>query len=183
MFFRRDISEFLNFLTLNITGKAPKDPIDAALAAIDPDYSQCTDTYNIAAGAPANFHDQPCIYEVDAVKEPGPFTDPATGLGYPNYSFFLPGEYWMPGLLPMLKDWLVQIKASQYHAYDVLIHPNTGCEVRDHVETKSIQWYGKDYPLLPKVFSCHSLGCNQGCPSTAPPPANCSQTSSPKRLV
>jgi aromatic ring-cleaving dioxygenase len=63
---------------------------------------------------------------------------------------------------------------SEYGAYDVLLHPNTGCEVRDHAEERSIDWLGSSYPLSIDVFSCNALGCNQACPSTLPPPANCS---------
>ena len=76
----------------------PQDPIDVARAATDPAYNQCGDTYNIVAGAPANFHDAPCIFEADLVKKMGPFTDPRTLLGYPNYSFFIPGTTWAAGL-------------------------------------------------------------------------------------
>merc|ERR1712224_31050 len=144
---------------LSHTGKELLDPINVTRAKMDPTYDQCIDIYNIAAGAPANFHNEPCIYEVDMVKERGPFTDPATGGGYPNFSFFIPGETWLPGLLQMVMDWLEKNRGQ----YDVLIHPNTGCEVRDHMEEQSISWLGKSYPLLPRVFSCRALGCNQAC--------------------
>lgn len=87
---RSALSAQLNDITAALTGEAPTDPIDVTRAGLDPNYNQCGHTYNIVAGAPANFHAQPCIFEVDAVKKLGPFTDPSTMLGYPNYSFLLP---------------------------------------------------------------------------------------------
>ena len=62
------------------------------------------------AGAPANYHPEPCIFEVDAVKKMGPFTDPVTKEGYPNYSFLIPGDVWLPGLLDRVHAWLGQVK-------------------------------------------------------------------------
>merc|ERR1712110_547269 len=160
MLLRQNIAQQLNLFTKRITGQPPLDPIDTEKALQDPEYNQCGDVYNIVSGAPANFHDRPCIFDVDAVKKGGPFTDPQTGDGFPNYSFFLPGEVWLPGLVPMLKKWLQNV-ASQYKHYDVLLHPNTGCETRDHAEDNSIEWIGKSYSLLTEVFSCNALGCNQ----------------------
>eukprot|EP00427_Karlodinium_veneficum_P007519 CAMPEP_0169093762 /NCGR_PEP_ID=MMETSP1015-20121227/17607_1 /TAXON_ID=342587 /ORGANISM="Karlodinium micrum, Strain CCMP2283" /LENGTH=201 /DNA_ID=CAMNT_0009154419 /DNA_START=136 /DNA_END=738 /DNA_ORIENTATION=+ len=125
--------------TLRIKGKPPVDPINVERARWDLDYNQCGDAYNIVAGAPANFHDEPCIFEVDAVKKGGPFTNPESKKGYPNYSFFIPGHFWMPGLYQMLKAW-IETLASKYGKYDVLFHPNTGCEVRDHMEERSVEW-------------------------------------------
>jgi hypothetical protein len=208
MIMRRDLAEQLNLLTRQIKGSDALDPIDLDRALKDPDYNQCGDSYNIVAGAPANYHTEPCIFEVDAVKKGGPFTDPATGpaprslppcfsgqrfvlapqalarhmlvgcaeLGYPNYSFLLPSEYWLPGLVSSIKRWLGAVRAK-YGAYDILVHPNTGCEVRDHAEHKSIAWLGSSYPLSIGVFSCNALGCNQACPGDGvvpSPPANCS---------
>lgn len=148
-----------------------KDPIDVQKAGNEPDYNRCGNSYNIVAGAPANYHDEPCIFEVDAVKKGGPFTDPATGGGYPNYSFFIPSDNWLEGLLDAAITWLETHRGR----YDVLIHPNSGCEVRDHTEEGSIRWMGQSYALLPEVFSCRALGCNQACPkkSALPPPADC----------
>jgi aromatic ring-cleaving dioxygenase len=177
MTLRAEVSEKLNTFAAKVLSQLNKtlsDPIDVAKAARDPTYNHCGDAYRIVAGAPANFHAEPCIFEVDAVKEGGPFTDPLTGDGYPNYSFFIPSEYWLPGLLPMVHEWLDQNRGR----YPVLIHPNTGCEVRDHIERASIQWLGGGYPLLPTVFSCDALGCNQACPRIPPAwplpmPADC----------
>jgi hypothetical protein len=76
---RRDLAEQLNLLNRLIKGSNPLDPIDLDRALNDPDYNQCGSSYNIVAGAPANYHTEPCIFEVDAVKKGGPFTDPSTG--------------------------------------------------------------------------------------------------------
>jgi hypothetical protein len=163
MLLRREIAQKLNELgggILRSEGRELKDPMNLTKAGTDPGYNHCGDSYNIVAGAPANFHNEPCLFEVDAVKEGGPFTDPATGDGYPNYSFFIPGEVWMPGLLDAFQPWLEEHRGK----YDVFVHPNTGCEVCDHAETQSARWFGKTYPLLSEVFSCNSLGCNQACP-------------------
>jgi len=175
---RAEMASFLNRAAARARGSALSDPIDVGRALRDPGYSQCIDVYHIVAGAPANYHDAPCIYEVDMHKELGPFTNPATGLGYPNYSFFIPSDIWTPGLLKGLISWLQALRsAGHYNKYDVLIHPNTGCESRDHVDPKSpdITWFGTKHPLQPAIFSCSALGCNQACPSNAPPPANCSR--------
>ena len=176
---RATLAAQLNRWTHVLTGQPPVDPIDVGRAAVDPDYNQCGDTYNIVAGAPANYHPEPCIFEVDAVKKMGPFTDPHSRLGYPNYSFLIPGETWLPGLMDRASAWLRGLAGGAFGAYDVLLHPNTGCEVRDHVEARSIMWLGAAHPLLPEVFSCKALGCNQACPQKPPahplpPPANCS---------
>ena len=176
--FRGEIAKRLNELTREITGRPPISPINESRAEADPDFNQCTDSFGVVAGAPANYHSEPCIFEVDAVKERGPFTDPATGLGYPNYSFLLPGAAWLPGLYASLRDWLIvqQGSGGQYGQYTVLLHPNTGCEGRDHAEERSIEWLGGErFPLSIDMFSCHALGCNQACVGEQPlPPANCS---------
>ena len=180
MKYRAVISRKLNEIT-QIHGKGDVELINVTRAAEDPNYNQCTDDYNIVAGAPANYHSTPCIFEVDATKRHGPFTDPTSGLGYPNYSFLLPGTLWMPGLYQTMRAWLLTVRQQpEYLQYQVLLHPNTGCEVRDHVESASIEWMGEPHALLPSVFSCRALGCNQACPthsSHVPPPGNCGRLS------
>ena len=174
---RQEMASFLNSQAATLRGRPMRDPMDADRAQSDAKYCQCIDVYHLEAGAPANYHDEPCIYEVDAVKELGPFTDPESDLGYPNYSFFIPSDFWLPGLKDSLIDWLQRLRArGRYREYGVLVHPNTGCEARDHVDASSpdITWLGQVLPLQPAIFSCNALGCNQACPSKAPPPANCS---------
>lgn len=179
MKYRAVISQKLNEM-ITYYGRDNAGQIDVVRAAQDPNYDQCIDEFNIVAGAPANYHSSPCIYEVDATKRLGPFTDPASGLGYPNYSFLLPGNLWMPGLYDTMRTWLHTIRRDpQFLQYQILLHPNTGCEVRDHVEKASIEWMGKSQPLMPSVFSCRALGCNQACPkqklnrSHVRPPGHC----------
>ena len=136
MQYRGLLAAQLNNLTHALSGRPPRDPIDAVRAASDTEYSQCA-SHSIVAGAPANYHPEPCIFEVDTVKVGGPFTDPTSGLGYPNWSFLLPGHTWVPQLLQHVDAWLrAQRSATSSHPdldasqYDVLVHPNTGCEVR-----------------------------------------------------
>lgn len=170
---RASLATFLNDEAARIKGAPLRDPTDAARASTDLSYSRCTSLYKIAAGAPANFIDEPCIYEVDPYKEDGgPFSDPVSDLGYPNWSFFIPSDFWLPGLKASVVAWL----GKRHGEYDVLFHPNTGCEARDHVGIGSpdITWLGTARPLKPSIFSCNALGCNQACPSSDPPPANCS---------
>lgn len=180
MALRGELAAHLNILTQEILGRPPRTPIDVARAAEEPEYDQCERLFSIGAGQPANYHTEPCIFSVDDDKKPGPFTDPSSGLGYPNWSFLLPGHTWMPKLLDKLSLWLEQVKARPggvYSEYDILIHPNSGCEVRDHIEEQGIRWLGQGHPLLPDIFHCNALGCNQACPTTATPlkpPANCS---------
>ena len=171
------IATELNSLMHQLTGHPPTDPIDVVRAEQDPSYDQCIDSYNIVAGAPANFHRAPRIYEVDAVKVGGPFTDPNTLLGYPNYSFFIPGEYWMPGVLQKMQQLMLWLQQQpRFKSYGVLVHPNTGCEVRDHVEPRSVLWLGTELPMFASIFRCRLLGCNQACrPSVqVQPPGSCS---------
>ena len=178
---RGALAEFLNEETARITGRPPDDPIDATRARRDPRYSPCIDTYQLVAGAPANYHDEPCIYEVDAVKELGPFTDPGTGLGYPNWSFLIPSDFWTPGLKNRTVSWFNALP-TDFRRYDVLFHPNTGCEARDHVDATSpdITWLGTRRALDAAIFSCNALGCNQACPSPgARPPADCGAGDAP----
>lgn len=179
MKYRALISQKLNEMAKHY-GRDHAGRIDVVRAAEDPDYDQCIDEFDIVAGAPANYHSSPCIFEVDATKRLGPFTDPASGLGYPNFSFLLPGNMWMPGLYGIMREWLHTVRQDpEFLQYQILLHPNTGCEVRDHVESASIEWMGKPQPLLASVFSCRALGCNQACPtdksnrSHVPSPGEC----------
>ncbi len=168
---RGELAELMNSLVLRITGSRPMDPIDPVTAVADPNYDMCHNTYFIRAGVPANFHTEPCIYEVDAVLGAGfdPWVDPDTGLGYPNYSFFIPGSFWLPGFLPVLIEWVRKKQKEEYSQYPIFIHPNSGCETRD---PGSMEWFGHSQKLSNRL-SCNSLGCNQACPSNDPPPANC----------
>ena len=174
MRFRSILAEKLN----SMFGGKPR--MDVKRAAADIDYNQCGDEFGIVAGAPVNYHSLPCIFEVDDSKRLGPFTNPSTGGGYPNYSFLLPGDSWYPGIVSAIKAWLVEYRQShpEFALYTLLIHPNTGCEKRDHVEEASVIWMGDPLPLLWQIFSCNTLGCNQGCAQQGnanrhPEPSDC----------
>lgn len=143
----------------NTAGAPPENPINEKRAARDPAYDTCNNLFFIEAGAPGNFHNEPCIYEADLTKidnPADPWSDPVTGLGYPNWSFFIPGNYWLPGLLDRLKGWIIETHGE----YPVIIHPNTGCESRDHFDPSSFQWFGEAQNLTDHL-TCNALGCNQ----------------------
>lgn len=173
---RRAMAEALNYFVFVITGKHPIDPIDPRRAFLDPSYDPCENVYHIDSGAPGPFIYEPCAYEADLFKLPfigDPWNDPETNLGYPNYAFFLPGDYWLPGLVKMLRSWLLE-RRRIYGKLPVMFHTNTGCERRDHSDNELTDWvYGHKLKLVVENFHCNDLGCNQECPSKAPPPANC----------
>ena len=165
---------------------SPETWLDETRAGIDPNYDQCYRRFHIAPGAPANYHATPCAYAVDPLSYPnGPFTDPRTRRGYPNFAFFLPGDVWLPQLVPLLLAWLDSVVAThspQRATFPLLLHPNTGCELRDHFDPASIRWLGThSYPLNPAAFECAALGCNRACgglQSPTPPPAECARADS-----
>ena len=105
MLYRKMIAEKLNELSRE--GR-----IDVYRAARDPNYNQCGNEFFITAGAPANYRSLPCIFEVDATKKGGPFTDPSSGMGYPNYSFLLPGSAWMDGLVDSMRSWILEMRRN-----------------------------------------------------------------------
>lgn len=164
-------ADFASWLNLQGTFRSPTDPLRALQ---DPAYNVCGLNYSMPAGDPASYLDEPCIYEVDLYLENGgPWIDPVSKLGYPNWSFFLPGDHWMPGLLPRVRAWIQQQNLG--YGYVFVIHPNTGCETRDHFQ--DLEWYGKLVPLpLSNDFTCNAPGCNQLCvPGTRYTyPGNCS---------
>jgi hypothetical protein len=83
---RGEIAHMLNTVAsriLSLRNSTLIDPIDAIKAAQDPAHNRCGDVYKIVAGAPASFHAEPCIFEVDAVKEGGPSPIPRRARGTP----------------------------------------------------------------------------------------------------
>jgi len=171
----------LNRLTEELGGRSPQLPIDAAKAGEDPMYDTCESAFGVFAGNPANYMTEPCIFFIDAVMlSGGPFRDPTLNRGYPNFSFFLPGATWLPGLKGKVLEWSEEVKKTKkFSQYTVLVHPNSGCLVRDHFEASQIYWSDKGVPLYSKdLYSCNAVGCNEACPkSPSPPqplPANCS---------
>ena len=98
--------------------------------------ANCTMT----AGDPAAWATEICAFEIDW-QPAGPFLTA-------QYSFFIPK-----------KDVLSTIAWSVRHrgGLDVLLHPNSGCEVEDH--TKWALWGGKKLQLDTSIFSCEYPGC------------------------
>eukprot|EP00750_Incisomonas_marina_P028654 INCI6805.1.p1 GENE.INCI6805.1~~INCI6805.1.p1 ORF type:complete len:199 (-),score=18.31 INCI6805.1:67-663(-) len=92
------------------------------------------------AGDPAANVTEICAFEVD--WEPaGPFLTA-------QYSFFVPR--------PLLTDawgFAVQNRGK----LDILVHPNSGCEVEDH--TSWALWAGNPWELDASIFSCEHPGC------------------------
>lgn len=177
MLFRERVANFLNQLVVKVKGSPPRLAINGTRARLDLNYNVCGEIFDIKAGAPANFVDEPCIYEVDSVMEHGgPWRNPSLHEGYPNWSFFLPGDFWLPGAVPMLRAWLDSERSAVggYGQYTFAIHPNTGCESHDHF--KEIEWLGPPLPLSDD-FSCNALGCNQMCQANVKSayPANCGE--------
>ena len=81
-----------------------------------------------------------CAFEVD--WEPaGPFLTA-------QYSFFVPVTQYEAAV-----SWIVRHRGK----LDVLVHPNSGCEVEDH--TAWALWAGRPWELDTSVFSCESPGC------------------------
>lgn len=65
-----------------------------------------------------------------------------------QYSFFVPKEY-----LQRTSQWILQHRGI----YDVMIHPNTGCETYDH--KKWATWAGTQWEIDDSIFSCDSPMC------------------------
>ena len=93
----------------------------------------------IDAGDPAP-NSPMCVFEVD--WEPaGPFVTA-------QYSFFIPKDD-----LQRTQQWMMQNHGN----YDVLIHPNSGCETFDH--TIWAMWAGKAWEIDDSIFSCDYPMC------------------------
>ena len=94
---------------------------------------------SMSAGDPAP-NATMCAFEVD--WEPaGPFLTA-------QYSFFVPVARYEAAV-----SWVLRHRG----ALDVLVHPNSGCEVEDH--TAWALWAGHPWELDTSVFSCESPGC------------------------
>jgi aromatic ring-cleaving dioxygenase len=94
----------------------------------------------VVAGDPAPWIKDICSFEID--WEPaGPFLSA-------QYSWFVPVEK-----LTKAVAWTVRHKGD----LDVLVHPNSGCEVEDH--TSWAMWGGNKNPIDTSIFSCEYPGC------------------------
>jgi DOPA 4,5-dioxygenase len=94
----------------------------------------------VVAGDPAPWITDICAFEIDW-KPAGPFLTA-------QYSWFVPIEK-----LTKAVAWTLRHKGG----LDVLVHPNSGCEVEDH--TSWALWGGNRNPIDSSVFSCEYPGC------------------------
>ena len=92
------------------------------------------------AGDPQPQRTDMCPYEID--------WDPAGPFPTAQYSFFVPKAHFGPTV-----RWIMNHRDS----LDVLVHPNSGCEVEDHVVWPL--WGGQRWPLDAGIFSCEFPGC------------------------
>eukprot|EP00040_Diaphanoeca_grandis_P023638 m.128843 g.128843 ORF g.128843 m.128843 type:complete len:178 (+) comp29358_c9_seq3:67-600(+) len=98
------------------------------------------DNCSFDAGDPQPNRTELCQYEVD--WEPaGPFTTA-------QYSFFVPTR-WFAATVPFM--------TSRRGFLDVLVHPNSGCEIEDHNQWP--MWSGNKWPIVNSAFSCEYPGC------------------------
>lgn len=81
-----------------------------------------------------------CSFGVD-MEPVGPFPTA-------QFAFFVPPEVVVPTL-----NFLVQRRGD----LDVLLHPNSGCEIEDH--TKWMSWSGLSWRIDTSAFHCESPGC------------------------
>ena len=93
----------------------------------------------MSAGDPAP-HARMCAFEVDWLPA-GPFLTA-------QYSFFVPSQN-----LTAAVAWTLRHRGD----LDVLVHPNSGCEVEDH--TAWALWGGQKWELDTSIFSCEYPGC------------------------
>lgn len=66
-----------------------------------------------------------------------------------EYSFFIP-----PPDLPATMNFLVQHRTG---VLDILLHPNSGCEIYDHMEWAFFS--GQPWRLDDSAFTCQAPGC------------------------
>ena len=94
----------------------------------------------MTAGDPAPQQKDICAFDIDWLPA-GPFLTA-------QYSFFIP----IP-LLTSATAWTIRHRGS----LDVLVHPNSGCEVEDHTEWAL--WGGSKWEIDTSIFSCEYPGC------------------------
>jgi aromatic ring-cleaving dioxygenase len=95
---------------------------------------------SMTAGDPSPQTAAMCAFEIDW-DAAGPFLTA-------QYSFFVPSP-----ILTAAQAWAVRHRGI----LDVLVHPNSGCEVEDH--TKWALWGGSKWELDTSIFSCEYPGC------------------------
>ena len=77
-----------------------------------------------------------------------PDTGPAGPFVTAQYSFFVPRAW-----LTKTTTWMVEHRGN----LDMLVHPNSGCEVEDHAQWSF--WSGTKWELDLSIFSCEYPGC------------------------
>eukprot|EP00043_Microstomoeca_roanoka_P028288 m.17482 g.17482 ORF g.17482 m.17482 type:complete len:238 (+) comp8293_c0_seq1:1852-2565(+) len=95
---------------------------------------------SFAAGDPRPEQKTICAYPTTWVPD-GPFPTA-------QYSFFIPASFYAETV-----QWITQRR----NGLDVLVHPNSGCEIQDHLEWPL--WGGKPWELNVDAFHCDSPGC------------------------
>ena len=100
------------------------------------DGKNCT----VNAGDPGFDVTDICPFPVDWLPA-GPFTTA-------QLSFFIPG-----GQIEKAIKWTMQNRGD----LDILMHPNSGCEVEDH--TIWAMWGGNKWEIDASIFSCEYPGC------------------------
>ena len=65
-----------------------------------------------------------------------------------EFSFFIPLAHY---------EKTVAFSTQNRGVLDILVHPNSGCEVEDH--TDWALWSGKPWEVNTSIFSCESPGC------------------------
>ena len=92
------------------------------------------------AGDPAPLVNDLCAFEID--------WEPAGPFPTAQYSFFVPRAW-----LTKTTTWMVEHRGN----LDMLVHPNSGCEVEDHAQWGF--WSGTKWELDLSIFSCEYPGC------------------------
>lgn len=95
---------------------------------------------SVVAGDPAPWIKDICAYEIDWAPA-GPFVTA-------QYSFFVPVDK-----LTKAVAWTVRHRGN----LDILVHPNSGCELEDH--TSWAMWGGSRWDINADAFTCEYPGC------------------------
>ena len=93
-----------------------------------------------AAGDPRPEQKSVCAYPTAWLPE-GPFPTA-------QYSFFVPRSHYSETV-----QWVIQRR----NGLDLLVHPNSGCEIQDHLHWAV--WGGNPWELNEAAFHCDSPGC------------------------
>jgi len=84
-----------------------------------------------------------CMFEPDYPQPEGPFL-------VSDWAVFVPNAFFSQTVM-----WIMQNRGN----YDVLVHPNTGCEINDHAEWAL--WGGNKWELDTSIMHFNCPGCDQ----------------------